>query len=358
MSNSGIAPSWEDALSFCGRSLRAGLTADRFGFLNRFSPFYRDESIHPLPKSDGTANATRLAEILDDSITAAIHASDKDIYLAWSGGVDSTALACAFLKNGINRKRLHILMSESSVDEYPDFLRLLQKEGVKTTQLSASSAFSIFSRATREGLLCMGWGADQLFGSVVNNYYPEWFKKSWKDFYRYRGASNTAIAQLEEAFSAYGLPVTNSAQANWWVNFSCKWNTVTAYPCLETDVDEQNILLPFTDGSFQEWAMARFDRVDRYPPDDTPHYKEELKDYIFKFTKDSAYRRGKGKVSSMGKVFETQTSVLPVFGWKDSEGYHRKAYALSVSPDRYGSVLMRMSRECLAPYLKEEYREG
>ena len=314
--------------------------------------------MHPLPKSNGTASMLRLAEILDETITTIINASDKVIYLAWSGGVDSTALACAFLKNGLERRRLHVLMSESSVDEYPDFLRLLQKEGVTTTMLSASTAFSILSNTTKEGLLCMGWGADQLFGSVVNNYYPDWFKKSWKDFYRYRGASDTAIAQLEEAFSVYGLPVMNSAQANWWVNFSCKWNTVTAYPCLETDVDEQNILLPFTDGAFQEWAMARFDKVDRYPPDDTPHYKEELKHYPHEATNDRASRRGQGTVSSMGKVFEKQTSILPVFGWKDAEGYHRKAYTLSVSPDRYGSVLMRMSRECLAPYLKEEYREG
>lgn len=124
----------------------------------------------------------RLAEILDETITTIINASDKVIYLAWSGGVDSTALACAFLKNGLERRRLHVLMSESSVDEYPDFLRLLQKEGVTTTMLSASTAFSILSNTTKEGLLCMGWGADQLFGSVVNNYYPDWFKKKLEGF--------------------------------------------------------------------------------------------------------------------------------------------------------------------------------
>lgn len=341
-----------DPLSFYSRFTGVGILSDRFGRLNRYSPLRMDETVQALPTVNGPSDAKALHELLDNA-AAGIITRGQDIYVSWSGGVDSTSLVCSFLRNGIERERLHVCYSASSEAEYPEFFSLLRREGVTLCRISGMSYIPFYEDVTRHSILCMGWGADQLFGSNVNNSFPGCFFTDWREFYRSKGAEDITIQQLEAAFGDYGLPIKTAGQANWWLNFSCKWGFVTNTLLLDADVCAENVENPFTGQAFQDWAMARSEKVGRYPPEDTAHYKEELKQYIHEYTKDDTYLLSKGKEDSWGKLKTDTHSIFPIFGWKDSTGYHRASYHTPVATSRYAVTLRRMSHEIIGKYVKD-----
>ncbi len=292
-----------DALSvYAGRTGMWALR-DRFGFLNRFSPYRLYEPHETFP---GGGRADRLPDLMGaraEELVARSRREERDLYLFVSGGVDSTAMTIALLEAaGEDRSRLHVIGTRHSEREYPafmDFLRSLKdldmREAPPCVGLAAAQ-----DEAMRTGYAVTGWCADQLFGSIVNQMYPtEHYHSDWRGWLK---GEDDAVQQLEAAFAHYGLPVKTFGEFAWFMNFACKYDYVKHTDTLLSG-NVTGRMIPFYDTpEFQAWSVSNFDMLHRLPQTRAACYKRPLKEYIFAFNGDRQYLWGKGKEGSWGRL--------------------------------------------------------
>ena len=101
---------------FSGKVVR-----DRFGFLNQFSSYNWTDKTDPIPQ----AKDHSLTDLMD---ARACQFLGKSVAVQWSGGVDSTAILLALIKNGISKEDLVILYDTNSIDEYPKLYKWLEEQ--------------------------------------------------------------------------------------------------------------------------------------------------------------------------------------------------------------------------------------
>lgn len=301
-----------DPLSLYAQKLQGKLILrDRFGELNNFSNWNlgKEKDIIPSgynPKSFRDICFNTAKSIYDRAIK-----ENKDIYISWSGGVDSSCLLSTFLMLGEDNSRIHVLCSNESISEYPLLYFKLKSENIDIILIKdTSKMLDVYGPIVKNNLIVFGWCGDQLYGSDVNNKYPEWFHKNWRDFIRYMDMGNT-VDRFDHAFKAYGLPIDNCAQFFWWLNFSCKWTHVSKVFSLVCG-NTENIVNFYEDIDFQNWSIARFDRVDYQPPTSTEYYKPEMKEIIYDYTHDEHYKKNKGKVGSFCVYANSYKNILGV----------------------------------------------
>ncbi len=285
-----------DALSvFAGKSGFVVLR-DRFGFLNQFSPYRLYQPYEAFP---ATNCAKSLAEIMDARAVELLGISRSEnlpLYLMFSGGVDSTAMTCALLKASAgDYANLRVIYSQDSFEENSEFVYFLRNSGVDMQFYAhGSSLMDAQESALDSGYVVTGWCADQLFGSQINQQYPDWYFRDWRPWLGYADA----IGQLEAAFDHYALPVKTFGEFVWFMNFTSKYDIVK-YRYVASSGKLSKRCIAFYDAPlFQSWSVSNFDKLHRYSQADTQHYKEELKDYIFAYNGDAEYRHNKGKVVS------------------------------------------------------------
>ena len=137
---------------FCGRVVR-----DRFNVLNQYSSVNWDDSVDPIP-STTTESLSNLMDMRANELIG------KSITVQWSGGVDSTSLLLALIKNGISKEDLIIKYDVNSCDEYPALYSWLKKNKYQMKSVT-DDWFGALAKADTD-LIVNGWCADQLFGSV------------------------------------------------------------------------------------------------------------------------------------------------------------------------------------------------
>ena len=350
-----------DALSLYGCLQGQPIEADRFGFLNQFSPWRVTGTDAKVPEPAAACSAEAFSDICSGRAQAIMkRARDEnlDIYVSYSGGVDSTCVLASLLREGVDTQRLHVLCTKESEEEYPLFYNMLANEGVHLIDVTGMPRNKPYVDALDTGLLVTGWCGDQLFGSDLNIAYEGWFHKPWQDFIRFFAGMpevdrdySPAIGQLEASFEHYGMPIRNFAQFVWWLNFSCKWNFVISHtPFLVGRLTDRSVPF-FAHEDFQRWSMARFDLVDSHPPQETAFYKPEMKRVIYDVTHDDDYLRNKGKIGSWKFVIRN-TDLLMVGIW-DTAGLHTGQVPYAVVPQRRAGMTLRIARKMFEAYRRE-----
>ena len=335
-----------DALSFYARLQYVPFLPDRFGFLNEFSP-YRIAGNDPLPDAANAPPFEDICAAVASDIARRAEREDKDIYLAWSGGVDSTCAAVSLLN--IAKKRLRLLANQASVDEYPMFFENVRREGVAVRFVENFRLRDIYSEIAHEHLLVFGWCGDQLYGSDLNLFFPDWFRRPWKDFVSALDGGHL-VPQFEAGLEKTGLPIRTTAEFFWWMNFACKWVYVANEFALHHG-HGHNVINFFEDRRLQDWSMARFDRTGAHHPSETEHYKPEMKDVIHEYTHDNDYRRAKGKIGSWGSAINDGWRMTSAI--KDDEGIRIIRAPFPCHGLRLSSVMNRYMRKELEPYRRE-----
>lgn len=158
-----IAPTVDtDSLTLITSILVNRQLRDRFDVLNKYSNVRWASGSDPVP----TPITTPMVELLDAHATSVIQQYDGDaskpIVVLWSGGVDSTTIICALLKNGA--KNVKVLCSKDSIEEYPWFFENV----VKKLPHTVSDKVPTDMRTIPSSAIVTGWCADQLFGSNVH----------------------------------------------------------------------------------------------------------------------------------------------------------------------------------------------
>ncbi|MEM9725846.1 MAG: hypothetical protein AAF909_10320 [Pseudomonadota bacterium] len=227
------------------------------------------------------------------------------VRLFWSGGIDSTAAACALLDAFIDApRRLEIVHTAASEREYP----LFYKRYVVTHPTHRRVA-NIRSALAGDAILCTGEHGDQLFGSLKarrlrwSALQAPWERSLPPILARQLGGGTRADAMLrylEPQIRACPIPLPRLFDLLWWWNFSMKWQAVS--------------LRLFADGTEASWAArdraAHFYRSEAFQlwslshPDERikgnwKTYKWPLKEAIRAFTRDDRYFARKEKEPSL-----------------------------------------------------------
>jgi asparagine synthetase B (glutamine-hydrolysing) len=241
--------------------------------------------------------APKLSELMAARATA-IAALQRPVYLWWSGGLDSTAIACAILAEAPTLDVIWVL-DQNSIDEYPEFYHkfIAGKPQVK-------SNLALYMQ--QDTLHIDGMWADELFGNYqAEKYVGSWEEQSWGVAVR---RFLEEAAPLEAAF-----PSETLFQRLWWLEFCLAFQDANLRPYYNGSNRGKNILdrveankqtAWFSHPSWTAWAMQRqlANKFATYR-----ECKQELRDYIFAFTKDAHYTENKLKVYSQGKLY---------YGWK------------------------------------------
>lgn len=319
-----------DPLSLTLRTFNLWACRDRFGIMNSTSPYRFHNELFEDAKilMDWKAHTKKdIKETCDKRAKEILNKYSK-ITVSWSGGVDSTSVVCAFLKNGLDPKDLTIIFSESSIEEYPFFYEHLKKIGAK---LLLNNAVAHTYSESSEGAIVSGWCADQLFGSNVHLYNPSLYNGSWTEgvqWFLERNKVNPSQKDWDtyvEAWNVYantlGVRLEQFCEYAWLFNFGIKWthvSTAAQLSVIKSSVRNRSIPF-FSDVDFQLWSLqnAHLLREDNVITDPTK-YKRPLKEYIYSYTNDSSYLANKSKENSWAKSEDRFDWV----GVLDTTGYH------------------------------------
>lgn len=286
----------KDALATFANNAGYAFVADRFGYLNQFSNWRISKTLsYPFPASGSTMSFDDIVNYRAADILNLADKHNKELYIMYSGGVDSTLVVISLLWAAKYKDILHIVFTDNSIEENPTFYKTLEKEGIDLINVPMGELADYQLRIHNTDYTVTGWCGDQLFGSIINQYYPDSFYFSdWREWVR----EDTAIQQFESAFTYYGLPIKTFGEFTWFMNFSSKWNIVKNFDTLYSGIHTGNMISFFDHPYFEDWCVSNFDVLHRYPQQDTAHYKVAIKKYIYKYTHDDDYYKNKGKIGS------------------------------------------------------------
>lgn len=305
---------------FCGRLVR-----DRFNLLNQYSEFNWVDTVDEIPKE----TTKSLSDLMDQRANELL---GNSITVQWSGGVDSTSLLLALIKNGISKEDLLIYYDTNTIGEYPKLFTWLQDQKYN---LKLVTNWRDELGNTQTDLITNGWCADQLFGSMffhtAKNYYYYSLENLFKSiqFPKKQPTEEeiqTAISiYRESAKKLFDFDLTIAAELGWYANFCLKWSWVSTFNelfLLETPAQSKTQVF-FNTLYFQSWAINNFlnIKVANIYGKDTTKYKQQLKTYCNTVFPDSDYLKNKTKNPSWNVSISSRAASSQRLTIKTDAGY-------------------------------------
>jgi hypothetical protein len=203
--------------------------------------------------------------------------TNRNIAVMYSGGIDSTLILSAFLKNTTKDKlnKITVLLSEHSIEENPNFYRSHVLPNFKCV---SSYNFSRYL-GNDQYLLISGEHGDQLYGSAVtahfvnlygyNALYSAYNDAVLIDFIRSRlpfqkkKYAERLYCELKKVVDAAPVQIETVYEFFWWLNFATKWQDVYvrilpyAQDLSKVKLQE-NYTTFFSTDEFQIWSMSSY----------------------------------------------------------------------------------------------------
>ncbi len=261
---------------------------------------------------------------------------DLQVKLLWSGGIDSTYIACLMIDLGImdrllEENRLQIGLNADSIKENPVFFERFLKKYLSVTVQSDV----ILKNPKENEVIITGEMADNLVGSLTMktcvDYYNDFsvIHESWKN----RGMSwlsrNLSTEEkpmlydfIEETVAGSPVNLMTSHDLFWYLNFNFKWQAVN-FRIVSHAVNEQvgNQLIKnlghfFNTQEFQEWSLTEGHYFEGSSWSD---YKSVMKKYIYQVNGDADYFKYKTKFPSLPALLRYKDTFD--FIYKDGDSY-------------------------------------
>jgi hypothetical protein len=266
-------------------------------------------------------------QIETQALNLKLRTEDKNVYLMYSGGIDSTGALVSMMNTwGKDIERLHILMSYRSIAEFPDLWPVINK---KFKGRIINSIEDNLEQYYSNGYIVTGEHGDQIFGSdqilkanlffgkqcIHDNYekylYP-FYTRQFKNLnYLQRNGKNLKefIDLLKWTTEYSPIEIKTLFDWVWWVNFTNKWQLVK-YRNFSFSERNDNLSEPyskfihfFDTTSWQRWSI---DNHHLKIKDNVLTYKYPAKEYIVKKTGLDSYLN-KPKVGSLQHVWKNFT---------------------------------------------------
>jgi hypothetical protein len=228
-------------------------------------------------------------------------AKGRKIYVLWSGGIDST-LVLAALRKQIDHKQLTVVYSGKSVEEYLWMFENWVHGKLNTVRFSNRTEDTVLlGECAKDGILCTGEIADQLFGSTLFSRYKDLnvLLKNWR--YAWHFTNSNFIDRLEHFVSLCPQKINTVKDFLWWYNYAVKYQGVCFRMIINSPgvVLDKNLFHFFHTEAFNDWAVST-PTEEKFYGSDIKQYKMLAKNYIYAETKDSDYRDHKTKIVSAG----------------------------------------------------------
>lgn len=353
---------FSDPLSVMNRLFAGWWCRDRFCFLNKYSPLKicneLDEDTKALLESEELPKEIKISDIIDAQAKR-ILAFNQPIAVSWSGGVDSTCVIVALLRNGLEPQDLTVIHAESSKEEYPFFYRWMLNH--KVNLIEDNQVRKQYSRF--EGKIVTGWCADQLFGSDIHLRNVSLYNEPWIDALKIAMTernihlTDKSFDVIESVYQEYasvlGLKLEQFCEFAWLYNFGCKWTYVIDESQLACEMQAmRDKFVPFfAHLDFQRYSLRRFSRLREVNVNQVnKFYKRPLKKYIYEYLNDANYLNNKGKKNSWALTEDIDTRV----GIHDTEGYRQ--FKFKGMSEAHGVNYFHLYNKVRDLYLKDEYK--
>ena len=319
---------------FSGRQVR-----DRFNVLNEYSDFNWIDTVDPIPEPKDTP----LKELMDKRAQDFL---GKKVVTQWSGGVDSTSIVLALIKNGIHKDDLLILHDDGSVQENPKLYHFLKDNeyNIKEVKHWRKELGSVDT-----DVITNGWCADQLFGSIFfheayaqYNFEPVKFLSSVTGPFGPKLTEEQAkeFAQVykDAAKKLFNLDLNIAAELGWYINFTMKWTWVSTFNELYLlgTKNKNKTDCFFNTDYFQSWSIFNYPNIAKHNiyGEDARYYKRELKEYCYEVFPDDEFLLKKTKFPSWnGALSHTEEDEFRLT-FKLDDGYR----IYSVPYDSIGNI--------------------
>lgn len=266
--------------------------------------------------------------IMDDRCKS-LHTSnfDKSWLVSWSGGIDSTGIVAAIMRNipKSDWSNISIACNQMSVREHPRFFI----NYIQPNFTVVDSAETLFSAANNPSVYVIdGEPADQLFAggngqTLTNCFGLEYMEKDavddadlFIDFVAGHGRipgnppgktfAEWFYSRLIDNVQSVDVPINTFHDLLWWSYFNFSWISIKLRKLNQGDWAKLDSAQPYLDrfiqwfdhDDFQQWAMHNNNSLEKYG-ESVGEYKKSAKSYIFEFDKDKYYMKYKAKASSM-----------------------------------------------------------
>jgi len=220
-------------------------------------------------------------------------AGTRKIIISWSGGIDSTSVLVAFLMTA-PKSQLVVLMNNDSIEEYPDFYNKYIKDQLEVIEMSS---ILVLEQCIKDGIVVTGETFDPTFGDESTHpaellYFS--LDKFLKPLNKYTQDC------YSRSIEACPTKLTNVKEFFWWMYYCICYQWGETHWLLYNDnlIIEKNIFHFPSNQDWNDYAVSTPTEV-RFPGNDYRNFKIELKNYIYRFTKDEYYRKNKIKYPSL-----------------------------------------------------------
>ena len=306
----------------------------------------------------------KLHDLMDARALELFHkakATNRRIYIMWSGGIDSTGVLVSFLRNlsTEDQKILTVVYSEESIKENRRFWNTYINN--KLDILNYFN-FHIDLKFLQQGIVLTGDPGDAIFGPSSGMYadlIPSGkHRESFKDHTNHIAYSiEKRVIHLVKHHNVLGIGkwyaqkvtdnllevkpygVESVADWWWWHYINLKWETSIWRPLVrrKTNLTEQfdsETIAEFAGNTFfntvkfQQWSYSNLPYL---IGNDVKNHKKEIKKYIFDFDHDEEYFINKTKFESLpGRVLASSGKTgKPAYWHWDWTGQHENPELVS-----------------------------
>ena len=300
-----------DPLSVYANDLqKVVLLRDRFGELNKFSNWNFNTQLDVFPDKHIEIPFKEICfnevnHIYDRAVN-----ENKDIYISWSGGVDSTLVAVLLIYT--IPEKVILLHTSESLQEYARLFYFSRNLNIRTKHILPETMPYWYREITKDNLLITGWPADILFGTDIliddHRIKPYLYKPYQQFLLAHNGIK--FVDQFDLLIKSTELKIEKTIELMWLMNFVCRWKPAI-WNTLINCTNAGNLINFYDNQEFQKYAVRNYYKI-RFIPDIKPtQYKKELKDIIISYTKDNNFIY-KTKVKSWNKFSKQSLEQLTI----------------------------------------------
>jgi len=231
------------------------------------------------------------------------------VYVFWSGGIDSTLVLTAILKNWSmsELQSLTVVCNHNSIKEHSSFYHrfILNKLDTVSTDLFYSDKEKFDSKniyvSTETADALIAYSEIKEFGSRYPGLFKKSYKKHTKEILEYFGNDYYAYHSYEQILSSLkknSVEVDTIFDFLWWINFNWGFDLevyymLWTYSIWPEHIDtrsflQNNIFDWFKTVEYQNWSVGAIGSSDKIR-DTIESNKFVYKKYIFDFDKDLEY---------------------------------------------------------------------
>ena len=259
--------------------------------------------------------------------------SHRPWVVQWSGGIDSTLILCAILKNTSldDRQNISVICDRAGVYENPRFFFNHVKPNFKILDTQTTKIQTLYDTH----FVIDGHPADLLFcgqnGIAIAQRFPNILEKNYRtnldQLLQYmevrvdRSFAEWYYERMLDNICSVDMPIETVYDFWWWQFFNFTWPDVAVYYNFVGNVESKNPdtfikfqanhLMWYATDAYQQWSMNNNNNNVKYGKT-LAETKLPSKHYIHEFDRDDYYRWFKTKQDSLSKPSFYEQDILCV----------------------------------------------